>query len=202
MPNNVLVTGCDGQLGSELQALTQSEWAQAFNFFFTNRSTLDITKKPDVAEYCSSNNISHIINCAAYTAVDKAETETELADLINHKAVGYIAEVAKQQNVKLIHISTDYVFNGENFKPYVETDTCQPQSVYGQTKLDGEIALKNISPSNSIIIRTSWVFSRFGNNFVKTMLKLGRERDELSVIFDQVGTPTHAYDLALTMLQI
>lgn len=143
-----------------------------------------------------------IINCSAYTAVDKAEIEQDLADSINHKAVTYLAQIAKDKSIKLIHISTDYVFNGENFRPYIETDGSSPTGIYGKTKLDGEKALERINPKNSIIIRTSWVYSSFGANFVKTMLRLGKEREVLGVIFDQVGTPTYARDLAKVILDI
>ena len=204
MPINILVTGANGQLGSELNYLNQNDEAnnKSATFFFADRKTLDITNKAAIETFCINNNITHIINCAAYTAVDKAESEPEQADRINHLAVKYLAEVAKANNIAIIHISTDYVFDGTNHKPYVETDATNPQSVYGQTKLDGENALREINPKNSIIIRTSWVYSSFGNNFVKTMLKLGQERDELGVIFDQVGTPTYARDLAQVILQI
>jgi len=149
-----------------------------------------------------SNNINTIINCAAYTAVDKAQTEEESANKINHLAVENIAQLSKELKIKLIHISTDYVFNGENYRPYTEADTTKPQSIYGQTKLDGENSMLEINPENSIIIRTSWVYSSFGNNFVKTMLRLGSDKEELGVIFDQVGTPTYARDLAKTILNI
>ena len=143
-----------------------------------------------------------IINCAAYTAVDKAEEEPELADAINHLAVANFVQIAKDKNIKLIHISTDYVFDGTNHKPYVETDTPNPQSVYGQSKLDGEIAMHEIKLANSIIIRTSWVYSKFGSNFVKTILRLGKVKDQISVVADQIGSPTNAADLAQTILQI
>lgn len=204
MQINILVTGANGQLGSELHYLSKNATAlcKGFTFLFADRQILDIANKANVKSFCSINNITHIINCAAYTAVDKAESEPEHADLINNIAVKYIAEVAKAANIAVIHISTDYVFDGTNHKPYLETDPTNPQSVYGQTKLDGENALRAVNPNNSIIIRTSWVYSGFGNNFVKTMLRLGRQRDELSVIYDQVGTPTNARDLAQAILQI
>ncbi|WP_234387604.1 SDR family oxidoreductase, partial [Francisella orientalis] len=157
---------------------------------------LDITEHESVRRFIIDNNIGAIINCAAYTAVDKAETDIEMADKINHLAVANIAMVAKEHGVKLVHISTDYVFDGQNYKPYIEADATNPQGVYGATKLAGEQAILDINPKNSIIIRTSWVYSYYGNNFVKTMLRLGRERDSLGVIYDQVGTPTYAKDLA------
>ncbi len=199
MPN-ILIIGSKGQLGSELRNLhvNYSEW----NFIFTDREELDITDKAAIESTCKSNNITHIINCAAYTAVDKAEEDKETANAINHLAVKHLAEIAKEKNITLVHISTDYVFDGTNHKPYNETDIVNPQSVYGKTKLDGEKALLHINPKNSIIIRTSWIYSSFGNNFVKTMLRLGKEREKLDVIFDQVGTPTYSKDLTKHILEI
>ncbi|MDF1877560.1 dTDP-4-dehydrorhamnose reductase, partial [Sulfurimonas sp. SAG-AH-194-L11] len=196
---NVLVTGSKGQVGSELQALSTS---YKYNFFFTDRTTLDISDTNTIKEFITTNNINTIINTAAYTAVDKAEEDRENANRVNHLAVKSLVTIAKEKNIQLIHISTDYVFNGENFKPYTEDDTTNPNSVYGKTKLDGENAMREISPLNSIIIRTSWVYSSFGTNFVKTMLRLGKERDSLGVIYDQVGTPTYARDLAKVILDI
>jgi dTDP-4-dehydrorhamnose reductase len=206
----VLVTGAAGQLGSELRYLSEnkinnsdlSQVANKLSFIFVTRKQLDIQNSQQVADFCQENKIDVIINCAAYTAVDKAESEPELADAINHLAVKNLAQVTKDQNIALIHISTDYVFDGTNHKPYKETDKTNPQSVYGKTKLDGELAMQAINPVNSIIIRTSWVYSEFGNNFVKTMLRLGQERDELSVVCDQVGSPTNARDLAGAILDI
>ncbi len=196
---NILVTGFRGQLGSEIEALSSN---YPYSFFFTDKEALDITNQEAIEKFVKENNINTIINCAAYTAVDKAESQKELADKINHLAVKYLAQISKEQNIKLIHVSTDYVFDGNNFKPYSEIDTTNPQGVYGQTKLDGEKAMQTISPRNSIIIRTSWVYSSFGANFVKTMLRLGKEKESLGVIFDQVGTPTYARDLAETILEI
>ena len=198
--NNILVTGGNGQLGLELKEIAPNY--QDHNFLFTDVKDLDITNHGAVAGFIQSNKINVIINCAAYTAVDKAESEPELADAINHLAVANFAQIAKDKNIRLIHISTDYVFDGTNYKPYVETDTPNPQSVYGKTKLDGEIALQKINPANSIIIRTSWVYSKFGNNFVKTMLRLAETKDEISVVADQIGTPTNAADLAEAILNI
>ncbi|MGJ0321148.1 dTDP-4-dehydrorhamnose reductase [Aliarcobacter cryaerophilus] len=200
MPNfNILVTGSNGQVGSEIKELSSN---YNYNFFFTTRDDIDITSKDSIKEFCQTNSINVIINCAAYTAVDKAESDMENADLVNRKAVKKLSIVAKELNIKLIHISTDYVFDGKNFKPYVEEFQTNPQSVYGKTKLDGENEMININPLNSIIIRTSWVYSYYGNNFVKTMLRLGKEKEELGVIFDQVGTPTYAKHLAKTILDI
>ena len=196
---NVLVTGSMGQLGSEIKELSSN---YNYNFFFTTRDDIDITSKDSIKEFCQTNSINVIINCAAYTAVDKAQSDIENADLVNRKAVKKLSIVAKELDIKLIHISTDYVFDGKNFKPYVEEFQTNPQSVYGKTKLDGENEIRDINPLNSIIIRTSWVYSYYGNNFVKTMLRLGKEKEELGVIFDQVGTPTYAKDLAITILDI
>ena len=196
---NILVTGTNGQLGSEIKELSTN---YSYNFFFTDRNSIDITNKEDIRNFCQKNNINAIINCAAYTAVDKAETDEINADLVNRKAVKKLALVSQELNIKLVHISTDYVFDGRNFKPYCEEFQTNPQGIYGKTKLDGENEMRDINPKNSIIIRTSWVYSSFGNNFVKTMLRLGKEKESLGVIFDQVGTPTYARDLALTILDI
>jgi len=196
---NVLVTGSNGQLGSEIKELSSK---YAYNFFFTDRESLDITDKEEVLNFVESNDINVIINSAAYTAVDKAEEDEVNADRVNHLAVKNLSELTKDKNLQLIHVSTDYVFDGENFKPYLEDDASNPTGVYGKTKLDGENAMREINPLNSIIIRTSWVYSSFGANFVKTMLRLGKERDSLGVIFDQVGTPTYAHDLAQAILEI
>jgi len=202
--NNILVTGANGQLGSEIKFLIDSKESidKNIKFYFTTSQDLDISDFQKVRIFLESNNINTIINCAAYTAVDKAQTEEESANKINHLAVENIAQLSKELKIKLIHISTDYVFNGENYRPYTEADTTKPQSIYGQTKLDGENSMLEINPENSIIIRTSWVYSSFGNNFVKTMLRLGSDKEELGVIFDQVGTPTYARDLAKTILNI
>ena len=203
---NILVTGSNGQLGSEINELVSSSLSTAHyplnTFHFTDRDNLDITDKNAIENFCSKNNIEVIINCAAYTAVDKAEEDEENADKINHLAVKYLSEISKEKNIKLIHVSTDYVFDGTNHKPYVETDITNPNGVYGKTKLDGEKAMQDIDPNNSMIIRTSWVYSSFGANFVKTMLRLGKEKESLGVIFDQIGTPTYARDLARTILDI
>lgn len=201
---NVLVTGSSGQVGSELKNLIQNLKfeMQNYDFYFTDRSELDITSVDTLKSYVRTESINIIINCAAYTAVDKAEDDEVNADKINHLAVKNLAKISKENNIQLIHVSTDYVFDGENFKPYTEDDITKPNGVYGRTKLDGENAMREISPQNSLIIRTSWVYSSFGTNFVKTMLRLGKERDSLGVIYDQVGTPTYAKDLAKTILDI
>ena len=195
--SKILVTGSNGQLGSEIKLLTQENK----NFFFTDKSLLDIKDSNKIKQFCINNQITHIINCAAYTAVDKAESEKELVNQINHIAVKNLAEISKELNIILIHISTDYVFDGKNYIPYKENNKTNPQGVYGKTKLDGEIAFQK-SGAKGIIIRTSWVYSEYGNNFVKTMLKLSKSKDKLCVVFDQVGTPTYAKDLAKTILKI
>ena len=196
---NILVTGSNGQVGSEIRELSSD---YSYNFFFTDRNNIDITCKDSIKDFCQANNINVIVNCAAYTAVDKAETDIENADLGNRKAVKKLSIVSKDLDIKLIHISTDYVFDGKNFKPYCEEFQTNPQSIYGKTKLDGENEMRDINPKNSIIIRTSWIYSYYGNNFVKTMLRLGKEKEELGVIFDQIGTPTYAKDLAKIILDI
>ncbi len=202
--SNILVTGSNGQLGSELKELIQNSKfkIQNYDFYFTTSQDLDITNFDLVRKYITDNQIKIIINCAAYTAVDKAETEQELCNKINHIAVKNLAMLSNEFSLKLIHISTDYVFDGTNFKPYTEDDTTNPQSVYGQSKLDGEKAILEYNLKNSIIIRTSWVYSYYRANFVKTMLRLGKEKESLGVIFDQVGTPTYAKDLAKVILEI
>jgi dTDP-4-dehydrorhamnose reductase len=207
---NILITGSGGQLGSEFRYLAgdmkdkkpRSNVPESFSFIFVTRKELDISDDQQVAAFCLQNNVRVIVNCAAYTAVDKAEKEPEQANAINNLAVESLAKIAKEQSIRLIHISTDYVFDGTAHKPYKENDATNPQSVYGKTKLDGELAMRVINPANSIIIRTSWVYSEFGNNFVKTMLRLGQERKELNVVCDQVGTPTNARDLAKSILKI
>ncbi len=200
MHKSILVTGANGQLGNELHEL--SVFYPNYTFTFIARNDLDISNTEAMQSYFLDKTFDVIINCAAYTAVDKAESEQDLAKAINTTALETLARIAKEKAISLIHISTDYVFDGKNYKPYLETDPTNPQGIYGQTKLDGEQAMLAINPANSVIIRTSWVYSRFGNNFVKTMMHLGKERDELSVIYDQVGTPTSAKDLAQAILSI
>lgn len=198
--NSILVTGANGQLGSELKVLS-AEYSEN-SYFFTDINDLDITDYLAVENFIQKNKIDVIVNCAAYTAVDKAESEFEINEALNNLAVANFAKIAKENSIKLVQISTDYVFDGEQFLPYIETDLPNPKNIYGKTKLDGELAMQNENPANSIIIRTSWVYSSFGNNFVKTMLRLGNERETLSVIFDQVGSPTYAADLAGSILEI
>lgn len=190
---NILVTGANGQLGNEIRKVENDN--KQLNFFFTDVAELDITKIDDISKYVSENKIDIIINCAAYTNVDKAEDDQELCNLINNVAVENLAKIANQQNVFFFHVSTDYVFDGSRNTPYTEDIETKPLGVYGKTKLEGEQSIQN-SGCNYIIIRTSWLYSEFGNNFVKTMIKLTSDRNELNVVFDQAGTPTYAADLA------
>jgi dTDP-4-dehydrorhamnose reductase len=200
MSKRIVVTGANGQLGNEIREL--SSYFPDDVFTFITRQDLDLSDAKAIEVWFADKSFDIIINCAAYTAVDKAETEPELTFAINASAVQILAEIAKQQNISMLHISTDYVFAGDSCVPYQETDVTSPQGVYGQSKLDGEQAMLAINPDRSVIIRTSWLYSRFGNNFVKTMIRLGKERKELNVIYDQVGTPTCAKDLALVLLMI
>ena len=197
----VLVTGKNGQLGQSIDKIVRENQYDD-EFIFVARDELDLSREASIVSYFDNNNFDIIINCAAYTAVDKAEEEVELANQVNHLAVKQLAEIAKVQQVKLIHISTDYVFDGKSNKPYKETDVTNPINVYGQTKLAGEQAVQEAMLTNAIIIRTSWVYSEFGNNFVDTILRLGEERDELNVVNDQVSSPTYATDLASAILEI
>jgi len=198
----ILVTGKNGQLGRSIHKLVANT-KQSDDFVFVGRKELDLSNGDYINHYFNSNNkFDIIINCAAFTAVDKAEEEQEFANQVNHLAVKQLAEVAKMQQAKLIHISTDYVFDGESGNPYIETDQTNPINVYGKTKLAGEKALQEIMPTDAIIIRTSWVYSEYGNNFVETMLRLGKERDELNIVSDQIGSPTYATDLANAILDI
>lgn len=195
----ILVTGANGQLGSELQFLSANY--PNYEFIFTDIDTLDITKSGNAEKFVDANPVDFIINCAAYTNVDKAEEDRDTAFLINTVAVDYLVDAAKKTNACLIHISTDYVFDGTEHEPYDEESPIFPESMYGDTKYEGE-KLILYSDVNSYIIRTSWLYSSFGNNFVKTMLRLGEEKDEISVVCDQIGSPTYARDLALTILDI
>ena len=190
---NILVTGSNGQLGSEIREI--SDRYENYNFIFTDVEELDLTISEDIVSFFTDNKIDVCVNCAAYTAVDKAEDEIELAMLVNSTAVENLSKVCKNNGTLLFHISTDYVFNGKHFMPYVETDTVSPDSQYGLSKLKGEEAVM-LNCDKAIIVRTSWLYSSHGNNFVKTLIKLGNERDQLSVVSDQVGTPTYAADLA------
>ena len=197
MSKKVLVTGANGQLGQSIRKMS-GDYPQ-YEFIYIDIEDLDLTSPAAIEEYFNQKSCDFIINCAAYTAVDKAESDQVLAEAINHLAVKTLAEICKQKDMTLIHVSTDYVFDGQKFRPYVETDSVAPQSVYGMTKLKGEQAFQNLAAKGAII-RTSWLYSEFGQNFVKTMLRLGAERDKLTVIFDQIGTPTYAGDLAKAIL--
>jgi len=200
MSKRIVVTGANGQLGNEIREL--SSYFPDDVFTFITRQDLDLSDAKAIEVWFADKSFDIIINCAAYTAVDKAETEPELTFAINASAVQILAEIAKQQNISMLHISTDYVFAGDSCVPYQETGETNPQGVYGQSKLEGERSMLVINPDRSVIIRTSWVYSRFGKNFVKTMIRLGKERKELNVIYDQVGTPTCAKDLALVLLML
>jgi len=202
MSSNILVTGANGQLGSELKFLVSNNVSNSVNFYFTDKEELDITKASEIEAFVSDNNIDTIVNCAAYTAVDKAEEEDELAYKINQEAVKNLATVAKKNSIRLIHISTDYVFDGKNHTPLKEGDNINPQGVYAKSKRAGEEEILKVAPSGAIIIRTSWVYSANGKNFVNSMLNLSKSRDELKVVCDQIGTPTYARDLARAILKI
>ncbi len=193
---NILITGCNGQLGNEMKLLAAEN--PQFNYFFTDVAELDITNEQAVNNYVVEHEIDCIVNCAAFTAVDKAESNEQLCDMLNHIAPGYLAKAINQRNGYIIQVSTDYVFDGTNHTPYREEEPTCPTSVYGRTKLAGEEVVLASCPK-AMIIRTAWLYSTFGNNFVKTMLRLGREKDKLGVIFDQIGTPTYARDLALAI---
>lgn len=195
----ILVTGSKGQLGSELKALSQN--FKQLKFLFTDVEELDICSKEAVDSFFEANSIDFVINCAGYTAVDKAEEESDLAFEINAKSLEFLSQACKIHNACLIHISTDYVFDGLSEIAYLETDTPAPNSVYGHSKLAGEQAIDKYA-KNAVIFRTSWLYSAYGNNFVKTMLRLASERDELGIIDDQIGSPTYAKDLAATILNI
>jgi dTDP-4-dehydrorhamnose reductase len=195
----VLIIGSNGQLGNEIRVA--SAQYPKFNYIFTDVAELDICDKATLETFVKANAVDAIVNCAAYTAVDKAEDDVDLCYKINRDAVRNIAEVAAAHNLKVIHISTDYVFDGTSHVPLTEDMSTAALGVYGKSKLEGEQELQTFCPI-SVIIRTSWLYSSFGGNFVKTMIKLGTERDNLNVIFDQVGTPTYAADLAEAILQV
>lgn len=195
----ILVTGANGQLGSEIREL--SGGYKNYSFTFTDVDELDICNNKALETFFKKNKFEVIINCAAYTAVDKAEEEKEKAVALNSSAVKHLTEFASTQKALLIHISTDYVFDGKNFKPYLETDLTNPRCIYGKTKLDGEVEIL-FNAFWAVVIRTSWLYSSFGNNFVKTILKISKEKGEANVVADQIGTPTYAADLAKTILEI
>ena len=190
---NILITGANGQLGNEMRVLS-AEYPE-YSYFFTDVEELNICNEQAVMDYVEDHQIHVIVNCAAYTAVDKAEENVELCTKLNADAVGYLAKAAEANGAEFVQISTDYVFDGTAHIPYQETEPTCPNSVYGSTKLAGEQNALTLC-SRSMVIRTAWLYSTFGNNFVKTMIRLGKERESLGVIFDQVGTPTYARDLA------
>lgn len=196
----ILVTGSKGQVGMELQILS-SQFSD-FNFIFVDIEELDIANPVAVGSFFDENHVDYCINCAAYTAVDRAETETNLAWKVNTVGPENLSVACSKNKALIIHISTDYVYHTQSNKPYIESDFANPQGTYARTKLQGDEAVLRNHPGSSMVIRTSWVYSSHGNNFVKTMLRLGAEREELSVVYDQIGTPTYARDLALVLLQI
>ena len=197
----VILIGKNGQLGKSFQNIVDKRKYNN-NFTFVGRDELDLSNDNNIDKYFDDNHFDLIINCAAYTNVDRAEEETALAEQINHLAVLKLSKVANKKKAKLIHISTDYVFDGKNVKPYLEIDKTSPINTYGRTKLSGEEALLKVMPTNAMVIRTSWIFSKHGNNFVNTMLKLGREKNEINVVTDQIGSPTYADDIANDILKI
>lgn len=197
--NHILITGCNGQLGSEMRQLAGGH--PRFTYYFTDVAELDITDEAAVKAYIEQNEIDCVVNCAAYTAVDKAEDNAELCDLLNRVAPGYLAAAVQERGGSMIQVSTDYVFDGTCHTPYTEDEPTCPASVYGRTKLAGEQEVMSLC-SSVAVIRTAWLYSSYGNNFVKTMIRLGRERDSLGVVFDQVGTPTYARDLARAIFTI
>lgn len=196
---NILIAGANGQLGNEMRLLSHE--SSKDSYFFTDVAELDITNLVDIRVFVKLNNINVIVNCAAYTNVDKAEDDVELCDLINNKAVEKLAIVAKEHDCILIHVSTDYVFSGKGNRPYTEEQATSPLGVYGKTKLAGEDAIRRVG-CKYLIFRTAWLYSEFGNNFVKTMIRLTTEKDSLKVVFDQVGSPTYAEDLAKLIFSI
>ncbi len=199
MPKQLLITGAQGQLGHTFQQVVADY--PDFDFTFVGRSELDLSQPEQINAYFQDKDYDIIINCAAYTAVDKAETDIELSEQINSIAVKQLAQIAKEKNITLIHISTDYVFNGKNFKPYTEQEITHPINQYGQSKRNGELAMQAINPAG-FIIRTSWVYADHGNNFLKTMLRLGNDRESLHIVADQIGSPTYTGDLASAILDI
>ena len=198
--SNILVTGCNGQLGLEIKEL--SENYSNYQMVYTDISKLDLTEHDAVMRYFNENDFDFVINCAGYTIVDKAEVEPNKASEVNHFAVENLANICKYRNIGLIHISTDYVFDGNSDTPYTETDKPNPHSVYGKTKLEGELALKAINPMRSLIIRTSWLYSKFGNNFVSSIISRAKENKQIRVVNDQIGSPTSAFELAKVILEI
>ena len=203
----ILIIGKNGQLGQSIGKIVNARVEmepdpKPDQYIFVGRDELDLSSKNSINNYFDNKEFDIVINCAAYTSVDKAEEEPKLAYQINHLAIKELALIARQKKSKLIHVSTDYVFDGESDKPYIETDLVAPINIYGKTKLEGERALQEIMPINATIIRTSWLYSEYGNNFVKTMLKIGTENKKISVVYDQIGSPTFATDLSEVILTI
>ena len=197
----ILVTGKNGQLGKSIQNIITGNEKNS-EFVFVGREALDLSSQYSIINYFNNNSFDIIINCAAYTAVDKAEKEVELANYINHLAINKIAEISNRQEIKLIHISTDYIFDGISEKAYLESDDPSPLNIYGKSKLAGEVAVCAAMKKNAIIIRTSWLYSEHSNNFVDTILRKAQKFDELNVISDQFSSPTNASDLAKVIIQI
>ena len=199
MTNKVLVTGASGQLGQSFALLATV--CKDIDFTLVTRKELDIIDLDTVHKYINKADYNIVINCAAYTAVDKAESDFDMANQVNHLAVKQLADICKVKKIHLIHFSTDYIFNGKNFKPYIEADKAGPINIYGKTKQKGEDVLNEINPKG-FLIRTSWVYSEYGNNFVRSIIRHARERDILNVVYDQVGSPTYANDLAKAVISI
>ena len=195
---SLLITGCKGQLGSEIRRIS-SDFPE-MSFVFTDLEELDISSPVDTRHFLDHHPVKYLVNCAGYTAVDKAEDDVDMAFKLNAVATESLAEVSRERGIQLVHISTDYVFDGEKNHPYRENDPVDPQTVYGKSKLQGEKALQKAG--TGIIIRTSWLYSSFGHNFVRTILRLAEEKNELKVIFDQTGSPTYALDLARAIMEM
>ena len=198
--SRILVLGKNGQLGKSIQKIVLNNNTKKDEFTFLGREDLNLSSPKEIDNYFSDNSFDLIINCAAYTQVDKAEIYTKIANQVNHLAVAQISNIAKFQKSKLIHISTDYVFDGKKNSAYTETDKTNPINIYGKTKLDGEIILQKILPKDAIILRVGWLYSEYGKNFIKTILKLAKEQKEINIVNDQIGSPTFASDLANIIL--
>ena len=197
----ILVIGKNGQLGKSIHKIVTNR-EQNSEFVFVGREALDLSSQDSIISYFNNNSFDIIINCAAYTAVDKAEKEVELANYINHLAISKIAEISNENKVKLIHISTDFIFDGVSEKAYLESDDPNPLNIYGKSKLEGELAVCAAMQKNAIIIRTSWLYSEYSNNFVDTIIRKAQKFDEFSVVSDQYSSPTNASDLAKVIIQI
>lgn len=200
MPIKILITGANGQLGREMRLLLDGD--SRFEVAYTDVAELDITSREAVDSFVAHFQPHYIVNCAAYTAVDRAEDDEATSALLNTQAVAILAQAAASCNARMVHVSTDYVFDGQACRPYREDDATHPTSAYGRTKLGGELALLTLLPGEAVVLRTAWLYSPHGNNFVKTMIKLGRERRELRVVYDQVGNPTSATDLARAIVTV